>query len=145
MKRWLVLAVTVTIGCDVSVDPIDVPPLHGSYRLTMIDGVALPHSVKLDGEPTPVTDGILELTFPNLVAISLTLGEPGKSDPRSIAVAGTYRRVTPDSLVMPSMAPPELFVRRSGATVVLVTESRGGVGPAQLLGGSHRFTFVEQE
>ena len=117
MRRWLVLALTFALGCDVSVDPLDVPPLHGSYRLTMIDGVALPQSVKVDGEPTTVTEGVLELTFPNLVAVSLTLGQPG-SGLSSIAVAGPYRRVTPDSLVMPSMAPPELFVRRSGATVV---------------------------
>src|SRR5687767_12732734 len=95
MRRWLALALTFAIGCDVLVDPDDVPPLHGSYRLTMIDGVALPHTVKLDGEPTPVTDGILELTFPNLVAVTLTLGQPEESDLRSIAVAGPYRRVTP--------------------------------------------------
>jgi hypothetical protein len=143
MRRWLVLALTAAIGCDFTVDPVDVPPLHGTYRLTMIDGIALPQSVKLDGDPTPVTDGVLELTFPNLVAVSLTLGEPG-TDLRSVTVAGAYRRVTPDSLVMPSIAPPELFVRRSGAMVVLVTQPRAGIGPARHLGGSHRFTFVEQ-
>lgn len=51
-----------------------------------------------------------------------------------------------DGVVFPAIAPPELFLRRTGTTVFRVTQPAGGVfGAAHALGGAHRFTFVEEQ
>ena len=127
MRLLLALALASAIGCSDSLDPVKTAPLEGTYRLTAIDDNALPHTVTIDDEPTTVSFGHLELSAPALVAVSLTLGPSGSSDIRSIAIADFYRRVTADSVVFPAIAPPELFLRRTGTTVILITEPAGSV------------------
>ena len=145
MRRPLTVALASAMACSDSADPVAVTPLTGSYQLTAIDDHALPYDVTIDGEAGSVTAGQLELGPRNLMTVNLTLGPPGGSISRSIAVAGFYRRVTADSVVFPAIAPPELFLRRTGTTVVLSTQPGGIVfGPAQALGGAHRVTFVEE-
>ena len=145
MRRMLALALVSAIGCSDGVEPVTIVPLDGSYQLTAIDGNPLPFSVTIDGEATPVTAGYLEFTPPSLVAVNLNLGPSGGSGARSIAVTGFYRRVTADSVVFPAIAPPELFMRRTGTTLIVTTQPAGNViGAAEALGGSHRFTFVEE-
>jgi hypothetical protein len=115
--------------------------------LTAIDGSALPVTISIDGQATPVIDGHLELAPPNLLTVGLTLGSAGSATSQSIAVSGFYRRVTADSVVFPSIAVPELFIRRTGTSVILAAQpgGGGGVSPASLLGGAHRFTFVRDQ
>src|SRR5688572_24314526 len=98
----------------------------------------------MDGEATPITAGALSFLVPGWMTVNLTLGPSGESSGKAIALAGPYRRVTPDSVVFPSIATPELFVRRTGNSIVIVTQSAGAaVGPALRLGGAHRFTFLQ--
>ena len=145
MRRLLTVALASAIACSDGVEPVNLPALAGSYQLTAIDDHAIPYDVTIDGETTTVTDGQLELGPRNLLSVNLTLVESGNPVGHSIAIAGFYRRVTADSLVFPSIAPPELFLRRTGTTVILTAQPAGAFfGPAQALGGTHRFTFVEE-
>lgn len=145
MKRILGLALGITLGCSDGMEPELSAAFAGSYILTAIDGNPLPQEVVIDDEPTPVLSGELAFTPPNFISVSLVLGEPGGMESQSVAVAGPYRLAGPDSAVFPILPAPQVFLRRTGSTVVLVTRAEGaGVGPARLLGGSHRFTFVEE-
>ena len=144
MKKLLVVALCIgtLAGCRESTRPVETEVLVGTYHLTAVDGNALPHSITIDNEPVTVASGELELTAARTLALSLMLGTPGSPTFQSIALAGTYRRVTADSVVFPVLA-PEFFIKRTGPTVVLVSQSSGGaIGPATLIGGSHRFTFI---
>ena len=125
MRRLLTVALASAIACSDGVEPVNLTPLEGSYQLTAIDDHALPYDVTIDGEATSVTAGQLELGPQSLVTVNLTLGPAGGPISRSIAVTGFYRRVTADSVVFPAIAPPEVFVRRTGTTV-----SRGMIGSA---------------
>ena len=143
MRQLLALVLVSLLACRDSTRPIDTP-LFGAYALTTIDGNALPYSVTIDGEPTVIRVGDLRLDTPNMLSLSLMLGAPGSPTTQSIAMTGLYRRVTADSVVFPMIATPEFFIKRTGRTVVLVSEPSGSVlSPAAMIGGAHRLTFVE--
>ena len=145
MKRILALGLAAVVGCSDKTGPIDSTPIEGMYALTAIDGNALPVTVIIDGDEAPVIAGYLELNALRFIAVNLTVGPVAGSGARSFAVSGQYRQITPDSAVFPRIASPEVFLRRTGSTVVVVTEPAGsGFGPARALGGAHRFTFVEE-
>ena len=144
MKKLLAIALSLgaLAGCRESIRPVE-GTLVGTYQLTAVDGNPLPYSITIDNEPVTIARGTLELTAARTLALSLMLGTPGSPTSQSIALAGIYRRVTADSVVFPVMPAPEFFIKRSGGTVVLVSQSSGGaIGPARLIGGSHRFTFI---
>jgi hypothetical protein len=145
MKRLitLALAVATAIGCRDSTDPRYTTPLAGTYNLTAIDGHALPYDVTISGETKSVAGGDLEFSPFTILSLTLGVGTPGNPAFQVIAVSGQYRRATADSVVFPAVASPELFARRTGSTVILVTQP-AGTGFAEALGGAHRFTFVGQ-
>ena len=144
MRRLIALAVVaVGIGCRDSTDPGYAPALEGTYNLTAVDGHALPFAVTIDGESTEIATGELEFSAPSVLAVSLGVGTLGSPTFQVISVSGFYRRATADSVVFPVVTTPELFARRSGSTVTLVTQP-AGVGIAEGMGGAHRFTFVGQ-
>jgi len=146
MRRLLAITLATAIACSDGVEPVDMTPLEGSYQLTAIDDHALPYDVTIDDEATAVTAGQLEFGPRNLMTVNLTLGPSGSSVSRLIAIVGFYRRVTADSVVLPAIAPPELFLRRTGTTVILNVQPAGVIfGSRQVLGGALRFTFVEEQ
>ena len=145
MKRILALGLAAMVGCSDRTGLVDSTPIEGMYALTAINGNALPVTVVIDGDEAPVIAGYLELSALRFIAVSLTVEPVGGSGARSFAVSGPYRQITGDSAVFPMIASPELFLRRTGSTVVLVTRPAGSAfGPALALGGAHRFTFVEE-
>jgi hypothetical protein len=145
MRLFRALALVSAIACSDGVGPSRTVSLDGTYLLTTIDDHALPYAVTIDGEAVTVTSGQLELSAPANIAVSLLITDPGSATSRVVALSGRYRRVSADSLVFPNAPAPEIFLRRTGSTVVLLTQpSSLDFGLADALGGAHRFTFVAE-
>ncbi len=128
-------------GCNDATEPVRPQLPEGRYQLVSIDGFELPRTIDVLGHPTPITGGTLAIGEEDVVSLTIDLGPSANSPLERTGITASYRAIRADSAVSPTTGTPELFLRITGNTAILVTAP--GFFTSITLPEPHRMQFVE--